>query len=171
VLLKSDLDVPQTHLSKGWFVEQELILSWSLRYEVCHAFVLLKSDLSVKNTSKVWRHFNKQKFVLSSNFRCDKIYKQQWCDFGPTLVCDLSKTLFNKLGQIWGTSELDLSSTTKCDQIIEKMVTILVKLLLSTSFCLIYPPQGQFEEHLSGTLAAQQCDQNNRNDKFKFGHP
>jgi hypothetical protein len=49
---KSDLDGQQILLSKGWFVEQELMLSWSFRCDVCHAFVLLKSDLSVKNTSK-----------------------------------------------------------------------------------------------------------------------
>jgi hypothetical protein len=36
--------------------------------------------------------FVEQKLMLSSNFRCDQIYRNERCDFGHTLLCYLSLT-------------------------------------------------------------------------------
>jgi len=34
-----------------------------------------------------WGRFVEQKLMLSSNFRCDQIYKNERYDFGHTLLC------------------------------------------------------------------------------------
>jgi len=61
-----------------------------------HFVVLLNSDLEVKQIG-FWGQFAEQKLVLSSNFRCDQIYKNGGYDFGHTLLCYLSLTkMFNK---------------------------------------------------------------------------
>jgi hypothetical protein len=51
---------------------------------------LFKSDLDVQRTKDV---LIKQKLMLSSNLRCDQIYKYKIHDSGHTLLCFLSQTL------------------------------------------------------------------------------
>ncbi len=41
---------------------------------------------------KVWGRFVEQRLMLSSNFRCDQIYKYKIHDFGQILLCYLSRT-------------------------------------------------------------------------------
>jgi hypothetical protein len=45
-----------------------------------------------KRTSELRGQFVEQKLMLSSNFRCDQIYKYQRYDLGHTLLCYLSQT-------------------------------------------------------------------------------
>ncbi len=100
VLLKSDLDIQQTHL-RLQFVEQKLMLNSSLgvtKFIIATDTILvilcsatLKSDLNVQQTHLRGR-FVEQKLVLSSSFRCDQIFKDESYNFGHTLLCYLSRT-------------------------------------------------------------------------------
>jgi hypothetical protein len=53
-----------------------------------------KSAFTVPHSNgKTCGRFVEQKLMLSSNFRCDQIYKNERYDFGHTLLCYLSPTI------------------------------------------------------------------------------
>ncbi len=83
--------------------------------------MILKSDLDVQQTHlSHWGQFVEQTLMLSSNFRCDQIFKYKMHDFGHTLLCYLSQTymyiyMFNKPTSAAGMGGKKI--TKKCDQI------------------------------------------------------
>jgi len=81
---------------------------------ICEFWLHLKLQLSM---NIVWQtsQFVEQKFMLSYSFRCNKIQNIKFYEFGHTYV--RLRGSKKHLRRVCWTSSLDLSRTTKCDQI------------------------------------------------------
>jgi hypothetical protein len=122
--------------------------------------------------------FFEPKLMLSSNFRCDQIYKYELYDFGHTLLCYLSQTkMFNEPTSEAGllNKGLMLSSNFRCDQILKSQKW---EIWLWSHFVMLLKSDLDVQQtHLWGWFVKQKlassssfrCDQIHNCYRYNFG--
>ncbi len=138
VLLKTDLDVQQTHLL-GWLVEHKLLLSYTHTCDIIynnhcyvfgHVLLCILSLTWMFNKPPLRGRFVEQKLPLIYNFMRGQIYYNHCYVFYHTLLCYLSLTwMFNKPTS--GASLLNKSSHLPTPLHVTKFKTIIGMFLVT----------------------------------------